>query len=75
MKSNLNKELILGFIRYCKAIHIMAILDQDIEPLADDYLSELDNKHQWLSNEFASCEHCGWAIEDCNCLPESNKNQ
>lgn len=21
-------------------------------------------------NEYQFCEHCGWAVEDCNCLPE-----
>lgn len=35
-----NKELLVDFINYCRNRHIMPILHDHIEPLADDYLSE-----------------------------------
>lgn len=26
-----------------------------------------------MEHEFEYCDHCGWAIEDCNCTPEDRE--
>lgn len=42
-----NKELLIDFIEYAKSRHVMPILNSNIEPLVDDYLSSrnIGNTH------------------------------
>ncbi len=40
MENKNTKALLIHFINYCRDNHLMPILHDDIEPLADDYLKD-----------------------------------